>query len=440
MYTCGPTVWNYAHIGNYRTFVFEDLLRRYLKFKGYRVVQVMNITDVEDNIIKGIKQFNKTLKELTSFYEAAFREGLATLNVEPADIYPRATEHISEMVQLVKSLLGKGYAYRGDDGSYYFDISKFPTYGSLSGIRPSELKAGARVNQDHYEKDEANDFAVWKAWDPDDGEVFWETELGKGRPGWHIECSAMSMKYLGEHFDIHTGAIDNRFPHHENEIAQSEASTGRKFVNYWLHAGFLTTKGEEMHKSVGNVVYLSDLLKEGWEPPSIRMFLISARYRDGMDLTMQGLDQARSQVRRLQDLVRRLRNTTGEGGRNSLAAALLAEFEKAMDDDLNTPRALTAIFGFAKEVNTLLDSGKVGADGASVLLGALKRVDSVLGVLRFEEDALPARIAELIAAREDARKRRDFEAADRIRAQLLAEGIIVEDSPGGTTWKRRTAG
>lgn len=441
MYTCGPTVWNYAHIGNYRTFVFEDLLRRYLRFKGYKVTQVMNITDVEDNIIKGMRQFNKGLRELTSFYEAAFRRDLATLNVEPAEVYPHATEHIADMVALIKVLIENGYAYRADDGSYYYDISKFPRYGALSGIKPSQLKAGARVAQDHYEKEQANDFALWKAWDPDDGDVFWETGLGKGRPGWHIECSAMSMKYLGEEFDIHTGGVDNRFPHHENEIAQSEAATGKKFVRYWLHSAHLNISGAEMHKSVGNVVYLSDMLKEGWDPGSIRLFLISSRYRDQADLTRRQLEQARAQVRRLQDFIARLRSAAGEGRRGaSLARKFLADFEKAMDDDLNTPKALAALFRFVKEANSMMDAGDVGRKGAMEMLGAMRRADSVLGILRFEEEVLPERLQELISAREEARRRHDFDSADRIRTQLLREGIVLEDSPKGTLWKRRHEG
>jgi cysteinyl-tRNA synthetase len=441
MYTCGPTVWNYAHVGNYRTFVFEDLLRRYLKFKGYRVTQVMNITDVEDNIIKGMRQFNKGLRELTSFYEAAFREDLRTLNVEPAEVYPRATEHIADMVTLIKRLIDKGFAYRGDDGSYYYDISKFPRYGALSGVRPRELKAGARVSQDHYEKEQANDFALWKAWDRDDGEVFWDTELGKGRPGWHIECSAMSMKYLGEEFDIHTGGVDNRFPHHENEIAQSEAATGKKFVRYWLHSAHLNISGAEMHKSVGNAVCLVDLINDGWDPSSIRLFLISSRYRDQADLRRRQLEQARAQVGRLQDFIARLGGAAGEGsGGASLAKEFLVEFEKAMDDDLNTPKALAALFRFVKEANSLMDDGGVGREGALQMLEAMRRADSVLGVLKFEEEVLPERILELIAAREEARRRRDFDAADRIRDQLLGEGIVLEDSPKGTLWKRRREG
>ena len=441
MYTCGPTVWNYAHIGNFRTFVFEDVLRRYLKFKGYKVYHVMNITDVEDKIIKGIRQTGMSLKELTKLYEASFMEDIATLNIERAELYPRATAHIPDMVKLIRVLEEKGYAYRASDGSYYFRVSKFKDYGALSGVRLDSLKPAGRVSSDHYEeKMEAADFALWKAWDPDDGDVFWETELGKGRPGWSIECSAMSMKYLGETFDIHTGGLDNRFPHHENEIAQSEAATGKKFVNYWLHSEFLNVRGEEMHKSVGNVVYLRDLLKAGWEPMTVRLFLIASRYRDPIDLTDSSLEQSRAQGSRLSGLISRLRSAAGSGQGEDAIDALLADFEAAMDDDLNTPAALAALFSFAKKVNSMIDGGSLGKDGASKALEALRRVDGVLGVMDFAEEALPPKLAELIRLRDEARRRKDFAESDRLRKELLASGVVVEDTPTGTRWKRAGRG
>ncbi len=442
LYTCGPTVWNYAHVGNMRTFAFEDLLKRYLRFKGYRVVHVMNITDVEDKIIKGVRATGKPLKELTAFYEAAFMSDLDALGVERADAYPRATEHLEEMVLLVKTLVDKGYGYRSQDGSVYFDVSKFAGYGALSGVRVDAARKGVRVSSDHYEeKREAVDFALWKAWDADDGDVFWENELGKGRPGWSIECSAMSMKYLGESFDIHAGGMDNKFPHHENEIAQSEAATGKKFVNYWLHSDFLNVKGEEMHKSIGNVVYLKDLLAEGWDPLAIRMFFFSARYRDAIDLTQAGLEQAKAQRQRLQDLADRLREVRGvKGGTGELARQLLAGFEEGMDDDLNTPEALAAVFSTAKKVNALADSGDLGGGDALSLLDALARIDSVIGVLRLEPDTLPHELAEMLALREEARRRKDFAESDRLRQALLARGVVVEDTPSGTRWKRASAG
>ena len=438
MYCCGPTVWNYAHIGNFRTFVFEDLLRRFLRFKGFRVYQVMNITDVEDKIIKGINESHKPLKELTRFYEAAFMEDLRSLGVEKADVHPRATEHIPEMVSLIRVLLDKGFAYRAPDGSVYFSVSKFKSYGALSGVRLDSLKPAGRVASDHYEeKLEAADFALWKAWDPEDGEVFWETELGKGRPGWSIECSAMSMKYLGDTFDIHTGGMDNKFPHHENEIAQSEAATGKKFVNYWLHSEFLNVRGSEMHKSVGNVVYLRDLIRAGWDPMVVRLFLISSRYSDPIDLTNSSLEQAKAQRERLVDFVLRLKSAGAPDSKASnLPEEFVRQFEEAMDDDLNTPRALSALFTFVKRVNTLIDSGSVSREDASKAIDALKRADSVLGVMDFKEGELPKHLADLVSRRDDARKRRDFAESDRLRKELLAEGIAVEDTPSGSRWKR----
>ena len=442
MYTCGPTVWNYAHVGNLRAFLFYDLLRRYLRFKGYGVTQVMNITDVEDRIIRGVRQFGKPRAELTAFYEKALMKDLATLRIERVEHYPHPTEHISEMVDLVKTLMTKGFAYRADDGSVYFDVSKFKQYGALSGVRLGTGKTAARVSQDHYEeKKEATDFALWKAWDPDDGEVFWETELGKGRPGWHIECSTMSMKYLGESFDIHTGGMDLRFPHHENEIAQSEAATGMKFVNYWLHSEFVNMEGKEMHKSVGNVIYLGDLLKEGWGPATIRLFMISPRYRDPIDFTESGLRQADAQRARLSEFVDRLGAVEAPSDQSSSLATDLAEgFEEAMDDDLNTPKALSVIFSIAKKANTLIDSGTLGKAAADDLLEALQKVDSVLGVLDFGKEELSPRLAELLARRGEARKRKDYAESDRIRKELLAEGVVVEDTPGGTRWKRGSRG
>ncbi len=442
MYTCGPTVWNYAHVGNLRTFTFEDLLKRYLTFKGYRVLHVMNITDVEDKIIKGMKATGKPLKELTLFYEAAFMSDLDSLGIIRADMYPRATEHIPEMLALMGALKRKGFAYASEDGSVYYDVAKFARYGELSGVKLGAARSTGRVSSDHYEeKKEAVDFALWKGWDGDDGDVFWVTEFGKGRPGWSLECSAMSMKYLGESFDIHAGGMDNKFPHHENEIAQSEAATGKKFVNYWLHSDFLNVKGEEMHKSAGNQVYLRDLVAQGWDPLTVRLFFLSARYRDVVDLTESGLEQARSQRQRLGDLIGRLQSVTSESDSGGeLAGDLLAAFEEAMDDDLNTPEALAALFTTVRKANAMADSGGLGREPAAALLGALKRVDSVLGVMRFEQEGLPPDILSLIEQREAARRRRDFAESDRLRVALLEKGVVVEDTPSGTRWKRATTG
>jgi len=441
MYTCGPTVWNYTHVGNFRTFVFEDLLRRHLKFKGYKVTQVMNITDVEDRIIKGIKLSGKPLVELTSFYESAFHEDADKLGIERAERYPRATEHIEEMVALIHVLLEKKFAYRAGDGSVYFEVSKFKDYGALSGVRVDSLKAAGRVSSDHYEeKMEAADFALWKAWDPDDGEVYWETDLGKGRPGWSIECSAMAMKYLGETFDIHTGGVDNRFPHHENEIAQSEAATGKTFVRYWLHSDHLHLKGEEMHKSVGNVVNLRDLEKKGWDPLTVRLFLISARYRDPTDLTDSALEQAKSQRDRVQEFVARVREAEGVGTSTGVAKDFLRSFEESMDDDLNTPGAIAALFKLLKKVNSMIDTGSLSGEEAAEVLEAVRRANSVLGFIDLGEHELPPKLAALLRKREKARETRDFAESDRLRDLLLAEGVVLEDTPGGTKWRLRRTG
>ncbi len=453
MYTCGPTVYNYAHIGNFRTFVFEDVLRRYLTFKGFKVDQVMNITDVEDRIIEGIKKTGKSLGELTDFYTKAFVEDLAALNVQKAEHYPKATENIPEIVAAVKTLIKKGYAYRAEDGSVYYSIKKFRRYGQLSGIKTTATKAGTRTASDHYEKMGANDFALWKAWVPEDGEVFWETPLGKGRPGWHIECSVMAMKYLGKTLDIHAGAIDLRFPHHENEIAQSEALTGKKFVRHWQHSAFLTMEGGKMSKSVGNIVTLRELLQRGLSPRAIRLFLISAHYREELKFADSSLAQAAATLGRFDSLVRRLTSVTGAADQagdaecSRLAKELLASFEESMDDDLNVPRALAAFFTFDRRLNSLLDQGKVSARDAQRLLDTVKKVDSVLGVIQGAPDLGSGKlgersdpeaslIADLVAQREDARKRKDYSRSDEIREELRRKGVVVEDTPTGPVWHR----
>jgi cysteinyl-tRNA synthetase len=440
MYTCGPTVWNYAHIGNFRTFVAEDILRRYLRFKGYKVIQAKNLTDVEDRIIEGIKKTGKSLRELTDFYARAFMEDLDALNIQRAEEYPRATQHIPEMEAMIRSLLSSGHAYRADDGSTYYSIRTFARYGELSGIKVEDLKEGARVSADHYEKTGAHDFALWKSWDESDGEVYWESDLGKGRPGWHIECSAMAIKYLGESFDIHTGGKDLRFPHHENEIAQSEAVTGKTFARYWVHSEFLRINGEEMHKSLGNMVTFRQLAERGWKARAIRLFLISAHYRDELNLTDESLQQATTNVSRLDSFSARLRDAAvseeGEVG-VAEARAFLEEFERSMDEDLNVPEALASLYGLQRTVNTLIDSRTLSRSGREAVLQALERADSVLGVMTPEKTGpISARVEELIREREKARRERDYSRADAIRSQLKAEGITIEDKPGGgTSWK-----
>lgn len=314
MYTCGPTVYDYSHIGNMRAFLFEDLLKRWLEYRGFKVTHVMNLTDVDDRTIKAARSQGIPIKQHTERFIQAFFEDIAILNIEKADVFPKATDHIPGMVALVKKLLDKGYAYRSEDGSIYFNISKFKDYGKLAKIQVGELKAGARVKVDEYEKEQASDFVLWKAWDPDDGDVFWETEIGKGRPGWHIECSTMSMKYLGETFDIHCGGVDNLFPHHENEIAQSEAATGNKFVNYWLHNEHLLVEGKKMAKRLGNYFTVRDLTAKGYDPVAIRYLMMSTHYRQQLNFTFEGLDAAKKTLDRLTNFMHRLLEANGTAG------------------------------------------------------------------------------------------------------------------------------
>lgn len=443
VYTCGPTVYDYAHIGNFRTYVFQDVLRRWLKYRGYKVIQVMNITDVDDKTIRGSRCEGVPLREYTERYTKAFFEDLETLNIEKAEYYPKATEHIQEMVQLIKKLMERGYAYRGEDGSIYYDISKFKDYGKLSKIRFEELKVGARVKADQYGKEEARDFALWKAWDEEDGDVYWETEIGKGRPGWHIECSAMAMKYLGETLDIHSGGVDLIFPHHENEIAQSEAATGRKFVNYWLHSKHLMVEGKKMAKSLGNFYTLRDLLKMGHDPKAIRFLLLSTHYRQQLNFTFEGLKAAENTVQRLLNFVDRLKTARGPGCGHeiqSLMNKVKREFEEAMDDDLNVNLAIASLFSFVREVNRLIDQDKLSEEEAKrvgELLLDLDRVLGILGEVEWEvEEALPREVLELIQRREEARKAKDWKTADEIREKLRGMGILLEDTPMGVRWKR----
>ena len=440
IYTCGPTVYDYAHIGNFRTFVFQDLLRRWLEYRGFKVIQVMNITDVDDKTIRGARKRNIPLREYTDYYMKAFFEDIEALNLEKAEYYPRATEHIPEMVELIKRLMEKGYAYRGEDGSIYYDISKFKDYGKLSKLKIEELKPGARVKVDEYGKEEARDFALWKAWDEEDGDVFWETEIGKGRPGWHIECSTMAMKYLGETIDIHSGGVDLIFPHHENEIAQSEAATGKPFARYWLHSEHLLVEGRRMAKRYGNFYTLRDLIKMGYDPKAIRYLLMSTHYRQQLNFTFEGLEAAKGAVDRLTTFVRRLLEADGTGCGEEikrLIADVQKRFESAMDDDLNISVALAALFDFVRDVNKLMDENKLSRKEAEEVYDLMMKFDKVLGVIGEvkAEEKLPPEAEELIRKREEARKAKDWATADRIREQLRAMGIILEDTPQGVKWR-----
>ncbi len=440
MYTCGPTVYDYAHIGNFRAFVFEDLLKRWLEYRGFKVQHAMNLTDVDDKTIKGSRAQGIPLKEYTDFYAKAFFEDIKKLNIEPANVYPRATKHIPEMITLIKTLLNKGFAYRSQDGSIYFAISKFPDYGKLSKIQVHELKSGARVNVDEYAKEEARDFALWKAWTPEDGDVYWETELGKGRPGWHIECSAMSMKYLGETFDIHCGGVDNMFPHHENEIAQSEAATGKPFVHVWMHNEHLLVEGRKMAKRFGNFYTLRDLLAKGCDPMAIRYLLLSTHYRQQFNFTFEGLEAAKSAIERLTNVMRRLQDTDGKSSGlaiTELTCKVETCFSRAMDDDLNISVALASLFDFIRDINNLLDANVIDKQEAAEVISLLTGFNSVLGVVGEikKEENLPKEIQELIAKREEARKAKDWKTADEVRQQLKAIGVIVEDTAQGVRWR-----
>jgi len=444
IYTCGPTVYDFAHIGNFRAFLFEDLLKRWLIQRGYKVTHVMNLTDIDDKTIKGSQKEGITLSQFTDFYVKAFFEDIKVLNIEPANFYPKATDQIPEIVTLIKTLMTKGVAYKGEDNSIYFSVSKFPDYGRLSKIKVNELKMGARVNQDEYAKEEAQDFALWKAWTPEDGDTFWETELGKGRPGWHIECSAMSMKYLGETFDIHCGGVDNMFPHHENEIAQSEAATGKKFVNYWMHNEHLQVEGKKMSKSLGNFYTLRDLLVKGYDPIAIRYLLMTTHYRQQFNFTFESLEASKVAIERLRNFVRRLHEAEGEintGKVSILSAKLEACFGGSMDDDLNIGVALSSLFDFIREINGLLDANLVSRQEAADVGGLMMRIDSVLGVIgRVEmEEALPGDIDTLVQKRENARKNKSWKEADAIRSQLKSMGIVLEDTAQGVRWHKKKA-
>ncbi|HLF54862.1 MAG TPA: cysteine--tRNA ligase [Candidatus Nanoarchaeia archaeon] len=451
MYTCGPTVYDFAHIGNFRTYVFEDLLRRWLKYRGYKVTQVMNLTDVDDKTIKNSQLAKMSLKAFTEKYSKAFFEDLDTLNIERAEVYPKATEHIPEMVVMINCLLEKGLAYKTDDGIYY-PISKFKNYGKLAHIKVSKLKAGAsgRVLADEYEKENVADFALWKIWDDKDGDVFWETELGKGRPGWHIECSAMSAKHLSEAFknssfhpekfvtlDIHTGGVDNIFPHHQDEIAQTEGCVGKPFVNYWLHSEHLLVDNKKMSKSLGNFYTLRDLLAKGYHPSAVRHALLSSHYRQKVNFTLQALDASAAAVQRLNDFILRLNEAHGEKSNPSIPVLINnaeAKFEEAMDDDLEISPALAAVFDFISDINKL-EIHTLAKSDAKKVLGFMEKVDSVLGLIQKEEK-LPADLKKLFDERERAREVKNWARSDELRDELLKKGISVEDTSHGTRWKR----
>lgn len=439
MYTCGPTVYAPAHIGNFRAYMFEDLLRRYLIYRGYDVIQVMNLTDIDDKTIRDSNAAGISLSAHTRPLKDMFFRDIDRLNIQRAEYYPAATEHISEMVAMVEILLKKGHAYKAGD-SVYFRISTFPRYGNLSHMKLEELKAGARVDSDEYEKETVSDFALWKGWTESDGAVFWETSLGKGRPGWHIECSAMSTRYLGNHFDIHTGGVDNIFPHHENEIAQTEAATGERFANYWLHNSHLIIESRKMSKSEGNYYTIEDLVQKGHNPVAIRYLLLATHYRQQLNFTLDGLEAAKAAITRLRDFGAIVENTGGAADNDAVRSAVhkaVAGFEAGLDDDLNISPSLAAVFDFVRDINAIIAARGLSDSDRDSVLGTFKKFDSVLGVVYIEEKLLDEETEELIGRRIEAKKKKDFVSADSIRARLLERGIILEDTPTGTKWKRK---
>jgi cysteinyl-tRNA synthetase len=468
MYACGPTVYDYGHIGNFRTFIAVDILRRYLRQSGYKVHHVMNITDVDDKIIRNSAEAGVPVQQYTAKYEKAFLEDAAALNIEQPKLV-RATEHIDEMADFIARLVEKGFAYRTDDGSYYFRIAKFPAYGKLSKKDFAGMEDGARVDLDEYEKDNARDFALWKA--PKSGEASWQSKIGPGRPGWHIECSVMSMHELGESFDLHAGGEDLIFPHHENEIAQSESATGKPFAHFWFHARFLLVEGQKMSKSLGNFHTLRDLVLKGHRPSSIR-YLLASPYRNQFNFTDDGLQGAAASVERLRNFQSRLATTKFPEGSNSSTADLAGKtrdrIRAALDDDLNTAQAQAAVFDMVRAANAAIDSGAMQKVDGSALLTTLNEFDEIFAVLKDDDAAKMQHIADWAKAEgrekditpelqnilksnelsdeqvnqkieqmKAARAAKKFADSDAIRAELAAQGILIEQTKEGVRWRRK---
>jgi cysteinyl-tRNA synthetase len=443
MYSCGPTVYNHPHIGNLRTFLWSDVLRRYLAWRGFKVTQIMNITDVEDKIIRNANAAGKDINTYTAPFISAFHEALAELRIKPADAYPRATEYIPQMVSLVQKLTDTGHTYT-IDGSVYFRVSTLKDYGKLSRVEVSESSEFSRIESDEYEKESARDFVLWKG--KKEGEPSWQTAIGEGRPGWHLECSAMSMQLLGETFDIHTGAVDLIFPHHENEIAQSEGATAKPFVRFWVHGEHLNIDQQKMSKSLGNIYTLAEIKEMGYSPLALRYALMSVPHRTKLNFTQQSLEDAKNALSRIEAFLLRLDEVVQSAPRDAAHAdeqgdamigRLLNDFQEAMDDDLNTAGAFAAIFTFIRDANIAIDAGKITAADANGMKSALMRIDPVLDIFPKRDNVLDADVEKLIEARNNARKNRNFAESDRLRDELLSKGILLEDTPGGTRWRRK---
>lgn len=445
MYTCGPTVYDYAHIGNFRTYVFEDLLRRTLQFLGMTVCQVMNLTDVDDKTIRGANQQNVSLDEYTAVYKKAFFEDLKKLNIESAEYYPAATDFIEDIILTIKDLENSGYAYQGRDGSVYYSIDKFKDYGELSHLKLEDLQEGAsnRIASDSYDKENVGDFVLWKAYDPErDGNIYWDSPWGKGRPGWHIECSTMAVKLLGPTIDIHMGGVDNIFPHHENEIAQSEAWTGKQFVRYWVHAEHLIVNNKKMSKSLKNFYTLRDLLAKGYTGDQVRYALLQTHYKVQLNFTFDSLDAAKASLQRINDFIYRLQNLSVDGDSGKVQPILdkaLTSFTAALTDDINISAALATIFDMIREINMLIDNGHITTKEAAAVVSLMQKFNNVLGVISFknESDDIPAELVEALKQRQQVRKDKNWSEADRLRDFILEKGYLIEDTPTGARLKKK---
>ncbi len=441
LYTCGPTVYNYAHIGNFRAYLFEDLLRRSIKYFGYEVCQVMNLTDVDDKTISGSIKAGLSLEAFTQTFKTAFFDDLKSLSIEPAEHYPAATAHVPEMIAMIQTLLEKKHAYQSEDGSIYFSVSSFPNYGKLAHLDMAGLRPGARVQQDEYEKENVADFALWKAWDEKDGDVVWDAPWGRGRPGWHIECSAMATRYLGESFDMHTGGVDNVFPHHEDEIAQSEAASGKPYVKYWMHCAHLVVDGRKMSKSLGNFYTLRDLISKGYSGREVRYVLMAGHYRQSLNFSFDALLAARSSLQRLDEFQARLKEVaTVAPGISEIpdwAATLKSKFDSGLAEDLNISESLSALFDLVHAGNRAIDAKTISQAQAAAVLEMLAKFDSVLGFLIKPADEIPEAAINLLELRQQARQSKNWAEADRVRNDLAGLGWIIQDTPQGPKLKRK---